>query len=81
LVEALSDDADHDVVSDETARVNNGLGHLAELSALTHGGTQHVASGNMRNHKVTRQTNALSALARALAAQHYDPRSRNHFNL
>ena len=52
LLEPLVDDADHDLVADETAGVDDLLGHSTELRPLPHRGAQHVAGGDVGNHEV-----------------------------
>ena len=49
LCESLADDAEHDVVGDEIARVHDALGLLAEARAGGHGFAQHIAGRNLGN--------------------------------
>jgi len=81
LFQSLVDETDHDVVTHETTGVDDLLRRPAERGALAHGGTQHVAGGDVRNHEVPRQPCALRALARTLASEHHHPCTGNHFLL
>jgi hypothetical protein len=68
-LDALLDETNHDVVADKVASIDHSLGHATKLCALADGGAQHVASGDVGNDKVTRQTHTLRALTRTLATQ------------
>ena len=76
--EPVVDDADHDVVADETAGIHHLLGHQTELGALTHGGAQHVTGGDVRNDEVPGQSHALRALAGTLSPEDDEAGAGDH---
>ena len=49
-----------------------------ELGALAHGGAQHVARGDVRHDEVTRQPDALRALAGTLSTEDDEPSAGDH---
>ena len=70
LREPLRDDAQHDLVAHELARVHDRLGLEPELGALLDRGAQHVAGGDVRHAVALGQAHRLGALARTLPSEH-----------
>src|SRR5690606_12864823 len=63
LVIALADDADHDIVRNQFALVQDGLDPQAQRRAGRHGGAQHVAGRELRQSARPGQDLGLGALA------------------
>ena len=63
LVERLADDAGHDLVRDEFARVHHGLGLEPDGRAGLDGGAQHVTGGYLRDAVVLGEKGGLGAFA------------------
>ena len=76
--EALVDQTDHDLVTDEPAGVHHLLGHHAELGAFTHGRAQHVAGRDVRYDEVPGQPHALRALAGTLSPEDDEAGAGDH---
>ncbi len=64
LLQALADDAEHDLVGDQLARVHRGLGLLAQLGAGSQRLAEQVARGNLGDAVLFDQLLGLRPLAR-----------------
>jgi len=71
LRQALLDDADHDVVGDQSAAVDVGSRLQSERRTVLDRGAQHVAGGDLRDSVLLRKEARLRALAGAGHAQKY----------
>jgi len=69
LLNAFLDQADDDVVTDQTTCVHHLLGGEPHFGASLDGGTQHVTRRDLRNAKLLAQKGRLRALAGAGRAQ------------
>jgi hypothetical protein len=78
LVQPFTNDADHDLVTDQPTVVHHQLCHPAQLGALALSSPQHVTGGDVGYDKVPRQANTLGTFARALAAEQDEPGARDH---
>ena len=76
LLDALGDDADHDVVGDELARLHDGLGLEADRRAGRDGRAQHVAGRELRDAVALDDAGGLRALPRPRRPQQDDPHRR-----
>jgi hypothetical protein len=53
-LDALSHEADHDVIAHQVPSVDDSLGHESQFGSFTDSSTQHVARRNVGHDKVTR---------------------------
>src|SRR5205814_6069556 len=67
LLEALGDDADHDVVGHEAALVHDLFRLQAEIGALPYGGPHVVARRDVLHQVVARDPGALGAIVGSLS--------------
>jgi hypothetical protein len=79
LVQAVLDDAEHDVVGQELAVVEVLLGLAPEVSALEHGFAEHVPGGDVGRAVVLGQQLALRPLAGPLSAEHDQADATHYF--
>jgi hypothetical protein len=78
LGQPLQHHRDHDLVGDQLARVQVGLGDLAQRGAVGHVGPQEVAGGQVHQLESGRDPVRLGALARPRRTQQQDPHALIH---
>src|SRR5690606_11711748 len=72
LAQPLADDAEHNVVRDQLARIHRGLGCLAQRRAFRQRGAQQIARGNLRAARFLDQFPGLRTLAGSRRPQKTD---------
>ena len=73
LVDAVIDDADHDLVGDERAGLHHRLGLQPDRRLRLDGGAQHVAGRELRNAVLLGEPRRLRAFAGAGRPEQYQP--------
>ena len=69
VLDAISNDGDDDLVGDEATGIHDRLALLADVGALAHSGTEHVAGGELRDLQLFDNLRGLGALASAGGAE------------